>query len=71
MNTTYGIYTSYFLQHNHFAGGSSFNYAWVGGLAVASALVVAPVAKAVLRWAPLKSQFLMGESSPVGEHELR
>lgn len=42
VNTTYGVYSAYYLQNNHFEGGSTFGYAWVGGLCVAVALLIAP-----------------------------
>ncbi|WVF69389.1 hypothetical protein IAT40_004165 [Kwoniella sp. CBS 6097] len=44
VNTTYGVYTAYYLQNNYFHGGSTLGYAWVGGLSVASCLLCGPAA---------------------------
>ncbi|ODN95882.1 hypothetical protein L198_04501 [Cryptococcus wingfieldii CBS 7118] len=43
VNTTYGVYSSYYLANNYFSGGSTLRYAWVGGLSVAVALTMGPV----------------------------
>lgn len=48
-NTTYGVYSAYYLQNNYFDGGSTFRYAWVGGLSVATALICGPLANYLSR----------------------
>ncbi|WVR06169.1 hypothetical protein IAU60_003199 [Kwoniella sp. DSM 27419] len=44
INTTYGVYSSYYLANNYFDGGTQLGYAWVGGLSVASCLLCGPLA---------------------------
>lgn len=61
MNTTYGVYASFYLQNNHFSGGSTFRYAWVGGLSVAFALFCAPLANWLLRRIDFRGVMLLGE----------
>lgn len=42
VNTTFGVYFSYYLQHDYFTGATPIRYAYVGGLSVASCMLVAP-----------------------------
>lgn len=42
VNTTFGVYFSYYLQHDYFPGATPMKYAYVGGLSVASCMLVAP-----------------------------
>ncbi|PWZ02948.1 MFS general substrate transporter [Testicularia cyperi] len=42
VNTTFGVYFSVYLQNNYFEGGTPMRYAYVGGLSVASCMLVAP-----------------------------
>ncbi|KAJ1032006.1 hypothetical protein NDA13_002382 [Ustilago tritici] len=42
VNTTFGVYFSYYLQNDYFAGATPMRYAYVGGLSVASCMLVAP-----------------------------
>ncbi|SPO19744.1 related to ESBP6 - similarity to Monocarboxylate transporter [Ustilago trichophora] len=42
VNTTFGVYFSYYLQHDYFTGATPMRYAYVGGLSVASCMLVAP-----------------------------
>ncbi|KAM0746000.1 UM00103-like protein [Meredithblackwellia eburnea MCA 4105] len=43
VNTTYGVYSSFYLQHSYFHGGSTMRYAYVGGLSVSTAVALAPL----------------------------
>ncbi|KAM0752973.1 UM00103-like protein [Meredithblackwellia eburnea MCA 4105] len=42
INTTYGVYSSFYLSHSYFPGGTPLRYAFVGGASVATAVVIAP-----------------------------
>ncbi|GAC96670.1 major facilitator super [Pseudozyma hubeiensis SY62] len=42
VNTTFGVYFSYYLQNDYFTGATPMRYAYVGGLSVASCMLVAP-----------------------------
>ncbi|RTE80623.1 hypothetical protein BHE90_004869 [Fusarium euwallaceae] len=43
MNTTYGVYISYYIAHDYFEGATYLRYAFVGGLSVAFAWFAAPL----------------------------
>ncbi|WWD04636.1 hypothetical protein V865_002707 [Kwoniella europaea PYCC6329] len=60
INTTYGVYSSYYLANNYFDGGSTLNYAWVGGLSVATCLLCGPLANALSRWLGFRITMLFG-----------
>lgn len=61
INTTYGVYSSYYLAHNHFEGGSPFRYAWVGGLSAAIALAVSPLANYLSRTFTFRAPLILGK----------
>lgn len=61
MNTTYGVFSAYYTQHNYFEGGSTFRYAWVGGLSVAAALASGPLANLLIRMFGLRVPMVLGE----------
>jgi len=61
VNTTYGVYSAYYLQNNHFEGGSTFGYAWVGGLCVAVALLIAPGVNWLVRTFGFRIPLVIGE----------
>ncbi|BCR95886.1 MCT family MFS transporter [Aspergillus luchuensis] len=44
INSSYGVFLSYYLSHNVFANGSALAYAFTGGLSISCALLVAPLA---------------------------
>ncbi|OJI86767.1 hypothetical protein ASPTUDRAFT_493041 [Aspergillus tubingensis CBS 134.48] len=44
INSSYGVFLSYYLSHNVFAKGSALAYAFTGGLSISCALLVAPLA---------------------------
>lgn len=60
MNTTYGVFSAYYQQNNHFEGGSTFRYAWVGGLSVATALACGPLANLLCRVFGLRVPMVIG-----------
>jgi len=60
MNTTYGVFSAYYVQNNYFEGGSTFRYAWVGGLSVATALACGPLANLLCRVFGLRVPMVIG-----------
>ncbi|EST09734.1 Major facilitator superfamily [Kalmanozyma brasiliensis GHG001] len=42
VNTTFGVYFSYYLQNDYFPGATPMRYAYVGGLSISSCMLVAP-----------------------------
>ncbi|KAJ6084028.1 hypothetical protein N7486_010828 [Penicillium sp. IBT 16267x] len=44
INSSYGVFLSYYLSHNVFPNTSSLDYAFTGGLSISCALLVAPLA---------------------------
>jgi hypothetical protein len=48
VNTTYGVFSSYFLEFNYYSA-SQLDYAWVGGLSAAIAVSMGPPANWLVR----------------------
>lgn len=48
INTTYGVFSSYFLEFNYYSA-SQLDYAWVGGLSAAMAVLMGPPANWMVR----------------------
>ncbi|KAJ5047089.1 uncharacterized protein L3040_002932 [Drepanopeziza brunnea f. sp. 'multigermtubi'] len=44
INSSYGVFLAHYLSHNTFPGATPLAYAFVGGLSISLALIVAPVA---------------------------
>ncbi len=44
INSTYGVFLSYYLSHNYFPNTPSLVYAFIGGLSISMALLIAPLA---------------------------
>lgn len=61
-NTTYGVFTAYYLQNNYF-NASTLDYAWVGGLSVAAALSLAPLANWLTQKTGYRVSLIIGKSS--------
>ncbi|CBQ67491.1 related to ESBP6-similarity to Monocarboxylate transporter [Sporisorium reilianum SRZ2] len=49
VNTTFGVYFSYYLQHDYFTGATPMRYAYVGGLSVAACMLAAPFSNLLWR----------------------
>ncbi|TKY90129.1 hypothetical protein EX895_000127 [Sporisorium graminicola] len=49
VNTTFGVYFSYYLQHDYFTGATPMRYAYVGGLSVSACMLAAPVSNLLWR----------------------
>jgi hypothetical protein len=60
MNTTYGVFISYYLEHQYFNGGTQLRYAFVGGLSVAFGLLSAPLANYLSKHFGFKVPMLTG-----------
>ncbi|KUL84792.1 hypothetical protein ZTR_07311 [Talaromyces verruculosus] len=48
INSSFSVFLAYYLSHDLFPGTSSLEYAFVGGLSMSCALLVAPLATAVM-----------------------
>lgn len=44
INSTYGVFLSYYLSHTYFPNTSALAYAFIGGLSMSMALLIAPLA---------------------------
>ncbi|OJJ49368.1 hypothetical protein ASPZODRAFT_112211 [Penicilliopsis zonata CBS 506.65] len=49
INSTYGVFLSYYLSHNVFPDTSELTYAFTGGLSISCALLMAPIATYMIR----------------------
>ncbi|KAJ6171036.1 hypothetical protein N7470_000103 [Penicillium chermesinum] len=49
INSSYGVFLSYYLSHNVFPNTSALSYAFTGGLSISCALLVAPLATYLIR----------------------
>lgn len=43
INSSFGVYLNYYINHDVFSGASNINYAFVGGLSISMAMILAPV----------------------------
>ena len=59
VNTTFGVYSAYYLQNNYFHGGSTIRYAWVGGLCAGVGLL-APLANAITTFTNFRVTLALG-----------
>lgn len=59
MNTTYGVFSSYFLANDYY-GGTQLDYSWVGGLAAAMAVLQGPLANWMVRRFGFKTPMYLG-----------
>ncbi|KAG4441209.1 hypothetical protein IFR05_003327 [Cadophora sp. M221] len=44
INSSYGVFLAHYLEHNTFPGASALEYAFIGGLSISMALIIAPLA---------------------------
>lgn len=59
INTTYGVFTSYFLEHNYY-NAKQLDYAWVGGLSAAFAVSQGPLSNFLVRRFGIHVPMLIG-----------
>jgi MFS family permease len=57
---SFGVFLSYYLDSNYFPGGTSFDYALVGGLNFTASMLMAPVATATVRQYHMKYTLFAG-----------
>lgn len=48
INSTYGVFLSYYLSHDYFPDTSALAYAFIGGLSISQAVFIAPLATWVI-----------------------
>lgn len=44
INSSYGVFLSYYLANDYYAGATALEFAFVGGLSISQALLVSPIA---------------------------
>ncbi|KAL8803570.1 MAG: hypothetical protein Q9200_006151 [Gallowayella weberi] len=49
VNSSYGVFLSYYLDHNYYPGATARDFAFVGGLSISQALLISPVATTTTR----------------------
>ena len=49
INSSYGIFLSYYLDNNYYPGATSLEFAFVGGLSISQALFISPLATYITR----------------------
>jgi MFS family permease len=59
VNTTYGVFSAYFLQNDYY-GGTQLDYSWVGGLSAAIAVFQGPLANWMVRRFGFKIPLYLG-----------
>ncbi|CAH0045480.1 unnamed protein product [Clonostachys solani] len=60
INTSYGVYIAYYLEHNYFDGATYMTYAFVGGLSVGIAWFCAPGINYLVKRFGLRIPLFMG-----------
>ncbi|KAJ9627744.1 hypothetical protein H2203_002957 [Taxawa tesnikishii (nom. ined.)] len=60
LNSSYGVFLSYYLANNVFPGATSLEFAFVGSLSIACALLVSPVATITTRKFGTRTTLLTG-----------
>ena len=49
VNSSYGVFLSYYLSHSYFPNTSALAYAFIGGLSISQAMLIAPIATRVVQ----------------------
>ena len=60
INSSYGIFLSYYLANNYYRGATSLEFAFVGGLSISQALLVSPIATSTTRLFGTRVTLLIG-----------
>lgn len=58
--TRYGVYQSFYIANNYFSGGTPLRYAFVGGLSIGMALIMAPVSNYLVKRFHFRVPFIIG-----------
>lgn len=48
VNSSYGVFLAYYLNNNYFPNTSALTYAFIGGLSISQAMMIAPLATHVI-----------------------
>jgi hypothetical protein len=60
LNSAYGVFLAHYIAESTFPGATRLDYAFVGGLSISQAMLVAPVATTFIRWFGTRSTLLFG-----------
>jgi len=60
INSSYGVFLAYYLSHNTFPGASTLDFAYISGLSVAMALLIAPLATICVRIIGTRNTLFIG-----------
>lgn len=60
INSSYGVFLAYYLSHDTFHGASTLDFAFVGGLSIAMALLISPVATIAVRILGTRTTLFIG-----------
>ena len=60
LNSSYGVFLSYYLANNYYPGATSLGFAFVGGLSISQALLVSPIATTTTRLFGTRVTLLIG-----------
>lgn len=60
LNSSYGVFLSFYLSSNVYPGATSLEFAFVGGLSISCAMLVAPLATLLLRRVGIHATLLLG-----------
>lgn len=66
VNASFSIYLSYYLSNDIFPGATNLDYAFIGGLSIALALFIAPLATYLNRRYSFRTTMLIGVALQVG-----
>lgn len=60
VNSSYGVFLAFYLAHNYFPHASPIKFAFVGGLSISQALLIAPLATYITRRYGTRSTLMTG-----------
>ena len=60
INSSYGIFLAYYLNHHYYPGATSLEFAFVGGLSISGALLISPIATTTTRIYGTRTTLLLG-----------
>ncbi len=60
INSSYGVFLAYYLDNNYYPRASALEFAFIGGLSISQALLIAPIATYVTRVYGTRTTLLLG-----------
>lgn len=63
INTTYGVYVSFLIEHDYIPGGTPLRYGFVGGLSISVALLSAPLINVLINQFGFRVPFVAGRTA--------